>query len=96
MNTADILTLAKAGFTANQIAALATAIAAPEPKPELKPEPKPDPSPAQDPVQEVLVKLGVLTDAIHANGVLTGTQPKRETADDILAAIIAPPEIKKE
>ena len=88
MNTSDILTLAKAGFTANQIAALASAIAAPEPKPEPKPEP--------DPVQEVLAKLGVLTDAIHANGVLNGTQPKRETADDILAAIIAPPDLKKE
>ena len=92
MNTSDILTLAKAGFTANQIAALASAIAAPAPEP--KPEPKPEPAP--DPVQEVLTKLGVLTDAIHANGVLNGTQPKRETADDILAAIIAPPDLKKE
>ena len=94
MNTSDILTLAKAGFTANQIAALASAIAAPAPEP--KPEPKPEPTPAPDPVQEVLAKLGVLTDAIHANGVLNGTQPKRETADDILAAIIAPPDFKKE
>lgn len=52
----DILTLAKAGFNAQQIAALnivGTAPApapAPEPQPAPAPEPQPAPAPAPDPV----------------------------------------------
>ena len=42
-------------------------------------------------MDELLIKLGVLTDAIQANGIAQSRQPKQETADDILASIIAPP-----
>lgn len=103
MTTQDILTLAKAGFTAQQIAALSTLAGqptpapapAPTPAPAPAPAPAPDPAPASDDVAAMLQKLGVLTDAIQANGLLNANQPKQQTTDDILAAIIAPP-IKKE
>lgn len=55
-NNEDILTLAKAGFTAQQIAALNTVQQAtpapapqPEPAPVVQPEPQPAPAPAPQP-----------------------------------------------
>ena len=109
VNANDVLTLARAGFTAQQIAALATvnqpAPAAPE-QPAAPAQPVPVPAPAQPanltaPVQSendvsaVLAKLGVLTDAIQSNGLLNANQPKQETTDEILAAIIQPPNNKE-
>lgn len=99
MNANDVLTLAKAGFTAQQIAALSSltgqpAPAEPQPAPTEPPTPAP-PAPAPDgSVTAMLEKLGVLTEAIQANGLLNANQPKPQTTDDILAAIIAPPDIK--
>lgn len=101
MTTQDILTLARAGFNAQQIAALSTLAGrpspapAPAPTPAPAPAPAPEPAPASDDVAAMLQKLGVLTDAIQANGLLNANQPKQQTTEDILAAIIAPP-IKKE
>lgn len=109
MTTQDILTLARAGFNAQQIAALSTLAGqpspapatapspatAPTPTPATAPTPTPATAPASDNVTAMLQKLGVLTDAIQANGLLNANQPKQQTTDDILAAIIAPP-IKKE
>lgn len=96
MKTEDVLALAKAGFTAAQISALAQTMTAPEqPKPETKPVAKPEPAPSVPGVEDVLAKLGVLTDAIQANGISSSRQPQPETTDDILAAIIAPPSRKE-
>ena len=95
VNANDVLTLAKAGFTAQQIAALSSLTGQPapaEPQP-AQPQPAP-PAPAPDGVSAMLEKLGVLTEAIQANGLLNANQPKPQTTDDILAAIIAPPDIK--
>lgn len=92
MKTEDVLALAKAGFTAAQISALAQTMTAPEP---VKAEPKPEPAQSAPGVEEVLAKLGVLTDAIQANGISSSRQPQPETTDDILAAIIAPPNRKE-
>lgn len=105
VNANDVLTLARAGFTAQQIAALATvnqpAPAAPE-QPAAPAQPVPAPAPAQpaaapsnDDVSAVLAKLGVLTEAIQSNGLLNANQPKQQTADEILAAIIQPPNNKE-
>ncbi len=93
MTRDDILTLARAGFSAEQIAALSTIQPALAPAPDPVPAPAPDPVPAPAPssVDALLAKLGVLTDTIQANGINGSNQPKQETADDILAAIIAPP-----
>ena len=103
MTTQDILTLAKAGFTAQQIAALSTLAGqpspapapAPAPPPAPPPAPAPQPPPGADHVAPMLPNRGRRTDAIQANGLLNANQPKQQTTDDILAAIIAPP-IKKE
>ena len=84
MNASDILTLARAGFTAQQIAALA---AAPAPAQSGTPAQ----APAADPMQQLLAQMGALTQAVQANAILAAGQPKQETADDILAQIIAPP-----
>lgn len=92
MKTEDVLALAKAGFTAAQISALAQTMSASEP---VKVEPKPEPAQSVPGVEEVLAKLGVLTDAIQANGISASRQPQPETTDDILAAIIAPPSRKE-
>lgn len=101
MNANDVLTLAKAGFTAQQIAALSSltgqpAPAEPQPAQPQPAQPAPAPVPAPDNgVSAMLEKLGVLTEAIQANGLLNANQPKPQTTDDILAAIIAPPDIKQ-
>ena len=78
MRIEDILALAKAGFTADQISRLA---AIPQPQPQPQPQPEND----------FAAQLAALTSAIHANGILGSAQPKQETADDILASIINPP-----
>ena len=116
MTPEDILTLAKAGFTSDQIAALASvsktqqaapattpapapATAAeqtPAPAPAAAPPAAPAPTPAAQPDQtaEILRKLGVLTDAIQSSAILQSNQPQQQSADDILAEIIRPPQTK--
>ena len=85
MEINDILTLARAGFTAEQISRFA-AIAQPV-------QPVQPVQPAQPAQQEndFAAQLAALTAAIHANGILGSEQPKQETAEDILASIINPP-----
>ncbi len=100
VNANDVLTLAKAGFTAQQIAALSSLTGQPAPAEPQPAQPQPaqpaPPAPASDGgVSAMLEKLGVLTEAIQANGLLNANQPKPQTTDDILAAIIAPPDIKQ-
>ena len=51
-NNEDILTLAKAGFTAQQIAALNTVQQDPAPQPEPAPAPQPEPQPATAPAPQ--------------------------------------------
>ena len=101
----DILTLAKAGFNAQQIAALSAVGAAPAPAPAPAPTPAPAPAPAPTPapapapaatVDDVLKSVKDLTQTMQ-NGFIMGTQqPKQPTAEEILANIINPPVPKKE
>lgn len=110
MNVNDILTLAKAGFSAAQITALATAVTpapAPAPAPAPTPTPTPAPAPAPAPVTtptptpnnadltEVLNQLGVMQTAMQSMALNGAQQPKPESTDDILASIINPPVIDK-
>ena len=74
MKIEDIVVLAKAGFTAEQIARMS----------------QPAPAPAPAPANDVAAQIAALTAAIHANGIINSTQPKQETADDILANILDP------
>ena len=102
MNKEEILILAKAGFTAQQIAALNTVgVAAPAPVPAPAPEPTPAPAPTVpfNPValpqgatiDDVLASVQGLTQVVQSNALLNTQQPKPVTAEDILAEIINPP-----
>lgn len=108
MERDDIIALARAGFSAEQIAALAAAPAAPaaapaEPTPAPAPAPAPAPpqapaaptpapAPQPDAVMQLLERVGALTEAVQSSALLNTQQPPVQTADDILAAIIAPPQ----
>ena len=73
----DVLTLAHAGFTAGQIAAMtAAAPATPTPAPAA-------PAPA-DPLEQILTQLRI-------NALNAAQQPPAQSVDDILAEIINPP-----
>ena len=92
----DILTLAKAGFNAQQIAALSAVGAAPTPAPTPEPTPAPQPTPAPATVDDVLKSVKDLTQTMQNGFILGSQQPKQPTAEEILANIINPPLPKKE
>lgn len=111
MTNEDILTLAKAGFTAQQIAALSmTGLnkqPAPAPQPQAAPEQPapivaaapaptaPDPATPAPAPQSPATADDVLK-AMQQMMLLQTQQPKQPTAEDILAEIINPPLPKKE
>ena len=84
MQLSDILTLAKAGFTAQQIAAINAALAP-------APAPAPAPALAPDPAAEILKQLGVISGQINSAAIVNTQQPRQQTTDEILAEIITPP-----
>ena len=93
-NNEDILVLAKAGFNAQQIAALNMVGAAPAPAPAPTPEPTPAPAPAAPQgatVDDVLKSVKDLTQTMQNGFIMGSQQPKPVTAEDILANIINPP-----
>ena len=99
MNNEDILTLAKAGFTAQQIAALSMVGTAKAPEPVPDPAPAPEPAPTPAPAPEPAPVPATADDVLKAMQqmmLLQTQQPKQPTAEDILAEIINPPLPKKE
>ena len=89
MKIDDIITLAKAGFTADQISRFAAISQPVQPAEQVAQTAQPA-QPAQQ-ENDFAAQLAALTAAIHANGILGSEQPKQETAEDILASIINPP-----
>ena len=76
MNKEEILILAKAGFTAQQIAALNTVgVAAPAPVPAPAPEPTPAPAPEPTPAPAPTVPFNPVA------------LPQGATIDDVLASV---------
>lgn len=101
MKIDDIIALAKAGFTMEQIGELNRILAqpepaqAPQPEPEPAPQPKPEPAPQPEPskdYQKIFEELTGIKQAIQQGniGLDSFTKPTR-TADDILADLINPP-----
>ena len=99
MKQEDIVALAKAGFTRDQIVALAGI--KPAPVPQITPVPQPAPEQQTAPVQQtapatsgdpVLDALMGLREDMKKQALLFSSQPpqKQETADSILASIINP------
>lgn len=114
MKIDDVLTLAKMGFTKDEILKLADIgddadptpepVPAPEPKPEPKPEPNPEPKPEPKPepapkpddyYSKISAQMAELLSAVQKANIGTDNQPKPITAEEALAAIINPPEVKK-
>lgn len=97
MNVSDILTLAKAGFTAEQIGKLMQIGApAPVPAPAPAPVPAPAPAPVKDNTQEqfdrMFQQIANLTGIVQ-KGNLQNAQvdnSKTLTAEDVLSEIIRP------
>lgn len=88
MDIKDIIALANAGFTAQQIATMATT-------PAPAPAPAPVPAPAPAPVDPIMEQLKALTTAVQTNAIINSQLPitQPETPEDILASIINPPSI---
>lgn len=112
MKIEDVLTLAKMGFTKNEILKLADigddadptpepgskpeSVPAPEPKPEPTPEPKPEPAPKPDDYYaKISEQMDGILSAIQKSNIIKDQQPKPMTAEDALASIINPEEVKK-
>lgn len=97
MELKDIIALANAGFTAQQIAAFAQPVQQPMQPVQPVHQPVQQPvQPVQQPVQPVqpdpiMAELAKLTGAIQANGLMKAQQPSAQTADEVLASIINPP-----
>lgn len=105
MNYSDIIALARAGFTAQQIAQMAQAeqvtqepAPAPvtqEPAP-VKQEPAPvpqEPAPAPDQFSAILAEMQTLKQTMQAQNRQSAEliPPTPQSAQDILSSIIAPP-----
>ena len=96
----EILTLAKAGFTAQQIAGLSMISNAPAtptpptpPTPPAPPAPPAPPTPTATPappVDPVLQELQKLTGLVQSSNIMNVNQPKVQTPEEILAEIINP------
>ena len=98
----DILTLAKAGYTAAQISALAAAEQEPKkPEQEQKKPEQEQKKPEQEqkkPEQEqgqpdILAELREIKSAILAGAYMGAQQPATQDAESALAAIINPPDV---
>ena len=91
MKASEIIALATAGYTAEQIAVIAKAA---KEQPAQQPAQQPVQQPAQQPdgYADLMGKLDALTTQIQQSAILNSAQPREESADDILANIIDPPE----
>ena len=101
MKYSEIITLAQAGFTAQQIAQMAQVEAAsePAPAPASQPAPAPAPQPAPAPVQQtpdqltaILAEMQTLKQTMQAQNRQNAEliPPTPQSAQDILTSIIAP------
>lgn len=105
MTTNDILILAKAGFTAEQIAALAAVATAPTPAPAAEPTPAPEPKPVEPTpapqlapapeknnvdMDKILSAINGLTATVQANAIGNTQMPEKPRAEDILARVLDP------
>ena len=87
----EILTLAKAGFTAQQIAGLSMVANQPVATPvqPVATPVQPVATPVQ-PVDPVLAELQKLTGLVQGSNIMNVNQPKVQTPEEILAEIINP------
>ena len=89
MTMQDILTLAKAGYTAAQISALAAAEQE-QKQPEQKQPEQGQPEQGQP---DIIAELREIKSAILAGAYMGAQQPATQDAESALAAIINPPDV---
>ena len=104
MTAKEILALSMSGYNSQQIAVIAAEMAAqpadPPPAPAADPAPEPAADPAPEPAADppmpqldgLMAKLDALTNQLQQQAILASQQPATQTADDILASIINPPQ----
>lgn len=90
MEVSDILALAKAGFTAEQISAFSQQTPAPEP------EPAPAPAPAPESGDDLRAAIADLKSLIITSNLTGAAQPPVQSVDEILAQVINPPRKEEE
>ena len=91
-NNEEILTLAKAGFTAQQIAALNMVGTTPAPAVPAAPVAAPTPAPQGATADDILKAISGLSQQVTTGLIQTTPQPTPATAESILAEIINPPQ----
>lgn len=107
MKYSEIITLAQAGFTAQQIAQMAQVEAASQPAPAPAPQATPaqattqpapapvpqEPTPAPDQLSAILAEMQTLKQTMQAQNRQNAEliPPTPQSAQDILTSIIAPP-----
>ena len=84
----NVLVLANAGFTAQQIAGLS--LLAGQPAQPAQPVQPAQPAQPAQPVDPVLAELQKLTGLVQGSNIMNVNQPKVQTAEEILAEIINP------
>lgn len=98
MKFEDVVALAKAGYTADQIAKMAPLADKQQPAAQIE-QPVPamqtpaqieQPAAAVQQPDPILVALEKLTSAVQANGILRAEQPAEPSEEEILASIIMP------
>ena len=98
MSIENIITLAKAGYTAEQIEAMDGTESEPQPgqQPEPQPGQQPEPQPGQQPdgmsrtAEKILEELAGMRKAFEASNISNTSQPKNQNVNEVLASIIAP------
>ena len=98
MTMQDILILAKAGYTAAQISALAAAEQEPkqgtkQEQPEQKQPEQKQPEQKQPEQPDIIAELREIKSAILAGAYMGAQQPATQDAESALAAIINPPDV---
>ena len=101
MKYSEIITLAQAGFTAQQIAQMAQVETASQPAPSTQPSPAPAtqsapapaPQAAPDQLNAILAEMQTLKQTMQAQNRQNAEliPPTPQSAQDILTSIIAPP-----
>ena len=100
MKFEDVVALAKAGYTADQIAKMAPLANKQQPTAPDVQQPAPavqqpaaqieQPAPAVQQPDPILAALEKLTNAVQANGIMRAEQPAEPSEEEILASIIMP------
>ena len=104
MTTQDVLALAKAGYTAEQISALAAAEQTQPQEPKQTQPQEPKQTQPQEPKQtqpqereqeqpDILAELREIKTAILKGAYMGAQQPEAQDAEAALAAIINPPDV---